>query len=200
MALLASLLNTNDAGALTSINTTNFALCAATFAGLIVLSNSSTTPILGSRAQYETNVVAADAPQVAAICDAIQRARSARRGGYFSGIGDFLSLPELSSASPWLNLTGDQPRWGFTDEAYEALPAQLLERVRADSVGTATWSDNTVLLQFSAGDGVGYHIESTSDFTTWTAEGDVLYGTNGSFALRLPPTNVVRFYRAVLAH
>ncbi|HWN96344.1 MAG TPA: hypothetical protein VNT99_15035, partial [Methylomirabilota bacterium] len=196
--LLVSLLNTNDARTLTSINTTSFNAWAATLAGLTTLSNAIANPFPGQPAQYETNIITADAPQVAAIVDSIQRIRISLRGGYFHSIMELLRVPELSSASPWLNLTGFPSNYGMTDEGYEVLPSELLSRVRADPVGTVTQSNNTVELRFIAFDNYAYRVEGTSDFATWTTVSEPHYSTNGVFTLPVSTGADRRFFRARL--
>jgi len=198
-ALLASLLNTNDVRALTSVNTTNFSSWAATLAGLTVLSNITEFPIIEQPPQFETNVIAADAPQIATIVDGINRTRTAQRGQYFVDSGTFLSVPELSSASPWLNLSdSDQLKWGLTDEAYEMLPSQLLSLVRADTVVTAMRAGNSIELRFTAFDGYGYRVESSGDLATWATVSEPHYPTNGVFTLTLPANSGPQFFRALL--
>ena len=197
VALLASLLNTNDLRTLTSINTTNAAEWTSTFSGLTVLSNDLTTVTFGAPVGYETNVITADAPQLATILSGIERKRAARRGEYFNSVADLLSVPELSTASPWLNLSGDQLKWGITEEGYEMLPNQLLALVRADPVGTAAISNGTVFLHFTAEDGLAYRVESTSDFASWTKVSEPHYSTNGVFGSSVVPANGPRFFRAV---
>ncbi len=197
-ALLASLLNTNDVRTLTSINTTNANSWAATLAGLTTLSNIATTPILGQPVPYQTNSITIDALQTLTIVSGINRVRSANRGEYFVDVAEFLSVPELSSASPWLNLTGAQPKWGMTDEAYEILPSQLLGLIRFDPVGTVLRSSNAFELRFTAFDGYAFRVESSMDLAAWTTVSEPHYSTNGVFALTLPASDQPQFFRAVL--
>jgi hypothetical protein len=136
------------------------------------------------------------------VVDGINRARAAQRGQYFADVAAFLSVPELSSASPWLNLSddpsGQKIRFGLTDEAYEALPSQLLARVRADPVGTATRNGNSIELRFTAFDGYAYRVETSLDFATWTTVSEPHYSTNGVFSLTVPAAVGPQFFRAVL--
>jgi hypothetical protein len=198
-ALLASLLNTNDVRTLTSVNTTNFDSWEATLTGLTVLSNTTTQPVIGEPPSLDTNVIAAGAPQIATIVTGINRTRAAQRGQYFADASAFLSVPELSSVSPWLNLSdSEQLKWGLTDEAYEMLPSQLLSLVRADPVATATRAGDSIELRFTAFDGHAYRLESTADFAAWTTVSEPHYPSNGVFTLSVPPNSGLQFFRAVL--
>lgn len=200
-ALLASLFNTNDVRTLRSVNTTNFDAWAVTLNGLTVLSNNSANPQLGGTPTFEHILVTSSAPQVALVVDDINRIRAAQRGQYFADVAAFLSVPELSSAAPWLHLsTGEQTLFGLTDEAYEALPSQLLSLVRADPTVAAQRIGNSIELRFTAFDGYAYRVESSSDFATWTTVGEPHYGTNGVFRLTVPATSSPQFFRAALMH
>jgi hypothetical protein len=196
--LLASLLNTNDVRTLTSINITNAGELRNTFAGLRELSNNVTVPLLRGPVTYETNVIVADAPQLGTVLAGIDRERAARAGEYFRSVAEFLSVPELSSASAWLNLTGDQPKWGVTDEGYESLPSQLLALVRADPVGSATFSVNGIQLRFATFDGYAHRVEMTTNFIEWRPVSEPHYSTNGVLTINLPASGGSEFYRAVL--
>jgi hypothetical protein len=201
-ALLASLFNSNDVRSLRSVNTTSFDSWAATLDGLTVLSNNLSHPNFGDVPQFDNITVTSNAPQIAVVVDGINRTRAAQRGQYFTDVGAFLSVPELSSASPWLNLSddpnGNQTRFGLTDEAYEALPSQLLALMRADPVGTATRIGNSVELHFTAFDGYAYRVESSADFATWTTVSEPHYSTNGIFRLTAHATPSPQFFRAAL--
>ena len=57
--------------------------------------------------------------------------------GTFENTGDICSTPMLTEQSPFLNTTntnlgGQQLEYGINDEAYEAIPAQLLPLLRPD--------------------------------------------------------------------
>jgi hypothetical protein len=198
VASLASMLSTNDVRGLTSINTMNLNTWAGRFAGLTVLSNDLKSPILGQPPSFEGHVIASHDPQISIIVDGINRTRAARRGEYFPDVAAFFSVPELSSASPWLNLTGDQPRFAVTDEAYEILPGQLLSLVRADPLGTATRSGDSIELHFTAFDGYAYRVEQSGDFANWSTVSEPHFGTNGVFTLVPPALSGAQFFRAVL--
>jgi hypothetical protein len=165
---------------------------------LNVLSNNLTTVVVWQPPRFETNVIAPDAPQLETIISGIQRLRSSSRGQYFADVGAFLSVPELSTALPWLNLTGDQVRWGLNDEAYEILPSQLLSLIRADPVGTAVSDGHSVQLHFSAWPGYVYRVESSADCLTWESASSPHTAIDGGFTVTIPLSSGHKFFRAVL--
>ena len=199
VAWLAARLNTNDVRALTSINTTNAATWVATLTGLTVLSNTLSDPVIGDLPEFATNLFTAQAPQISTLVAALNRARVAQPGQYFADVSAFLTVPELSTASPWLNLSNnDAVRFGLTDEAYEALPAQLLSLVRADPVVTVTRTGADLRLHFRAFDGYAWRVESSADLSAWTTWSEPHYASNGVFTLTVPASASPQFFRAVL--
>jgi hypothetical protein len=196
---LESLFNTNNIRNLHSVNTTNFDGWVATLGGLTVLSNNLGNPQLFDPPQFETITVASNSPQVEVIVNAIHRTRAAQRGQYFANAAALLSVPELSSASPWLNLSStEQLQFGLTDEAYEALPSQLLSLVRSDLVVTATRNESGVELRFSVFRTGLYRVESSADLVTWTTFSDGHVPNRGTFSLTVPAASAPRFFRVVL--
>jgi hypothetical protein len=86
--------------------------------------------------------------------------------GYFVSLGDILATPQLSTQSPFLNLTDTN---NLTDAEYEAIPSQLLSLLRMDSIGSATATTNSqVVFQFTGYDNEAYLIESSPDLVNWT--------------------------------
>jgi hypothetical protein len=197
-ALLAELWNTNDVRALTSVNTTNESTWQDTFAGLFALTNTTANPQLGNPLTFETNIVTAADPQVATILNAIGQFRRTHRSEYFPDVAAIFAVPHLSSASPWLDLSGHQPPFGLNDEAFEILPAQLLARVRADSVGQSSRAARELTLRFSGFDGHSYSIESSPDAQTWSKFSTSHSPSNGVFTHSVPSTAAAQFFRAVL--
>jgi hypothetical protein len=200
VALLASLFHTNDPRSLTSVNTTNAATWAATFTGLTVLSNSLSNPSYFSPLQFDTDTITAASPQIPTLVEGINRRRTAERGQYFADVATFLSVPELSSASPWLNLgdiTGSQVNYGLNDEAYEMLPSQLLALVRTDPVVKATRLGPSIELRCTALDGYAYRVEGSTNFTHWATVSEPHFPTNGVFTLTVPGSGEPQFFRAV---
>ncbi len=196
--LLAALFSTNHPRDLLSINSTNFADWQAALTGLTVLSNNLEFPVLGDPLQFETNIIASTAPQITTVVAGLEQRRLAQRDGYFTDLAAFLNTPELSSASPWLNLAYPQPAFGLTDAAYEALPGQLLARVRPDPIGRILAANNALELTFSAFDGFAFRVESSTNLCDWTTFSEPHFSTNGTFTLAVPPTFGPRYFRVVL--
>ena len=169
------------------------------FTARTVLSNNLSNPILFQPPSFEADVIAAGDPQISTIVDGINRTRITQRSQYFADVAALFSVPELSSASPWLNLTANQPEYGLTDEAYEILPSQLLSLVRTDPVGAIIRSGDFIELQFTAFDGYSYRVEGSATFATWTTVSEPHYPTNGVFTLTLPASPGAQFFRAVLS-
>jgi hypothetical protein len=195
--LLAALFK--DVRTLRSVNTTNFDAWAATLDGLTVLSNNLANPQLFDPPQFESIVVTSNAPQVDIVVNAIQHTRAARRGQYFEDVASLFSISELSSASPWLNLSSaEQLQYGLTDEAYEALTSQLLALVRPDPVVTATRNGSTIELRFTVFRTGSYRVESSADLMTWTTFSDGHVPNRGTFSLTVPAASAPRFFRVIL--
>jgi hypothetical protein len=197
-ALLAELFNTNEVQTLTSINAMNFSTWTATLSGLITMTNTTDTPIIYEPAQYDTNVIIAGSPQLTNIMAGITRTRTAQPGQYFADVAAFLSVPELSSASPWLNLDSEQQWWALTDAAYEILPSQLLSLVRRDPVATISRAGPGLELRFTVFDGYAYRVEASTDGAFWSTVSEPHFSTNSVFTLTVPATGQLRFFRAVL--
>jgi len=86
--------------------------------------------------------------------------RSIQSNQHFLGLGDILATPELTVSSPWLNETSSvQLAHGITDDAYERIPAQLLSRLRSDSIGSVIQAAGSLQFQFTGFDGYPYAIE-----------------------------------------
>lgn len=195
-ALFASLLNTNSPRALLSINQINLNTWGQTFsAGLTVLSNDTTV----SPPQFTALVMDANSPQAAVIVNGINNLRAAQPGGWFYNVGDVLAAPELSAASPWLNLTNAQLQYGISDAAYEIIPSQILPWLRIDSAGSIAWINGAPRLQFTGFDGYGYRVETSTNLLDWTVI-TTLYPTNGifNFTDASGPADQ-RYYRTELA-
>ena len=198
-ALLASMFITNDVRSLHSVNTTNSDAWNATLAGLTVLSNNLANPQIFDPPQFESITVTSNAPQVDVIVSAINRTRAAQRGQYFADVASLLSVPELSSNSPWLNTSNaEQLNFGLTDEAYEALPSQLLSLVRADPVVTATRSGSSIELRFAVFKRGLYRVESSTNLVTWTTFSEPHSPIRDAFILTIPATSAPQFFRVVL--
>lgn len=163
--LLLSLLNTNDATQLFSVNDPNIADWQNMLNGLIVYSNTATT----ITPTFDTYLMESNSAQALMIADNIVQARASQANQNFYFIGDILAVPELTLSSPWLNtyLSPIQIDFGITDEAYEAIPAQLLPLLRPDSIGLLTPTNGDWTLWFSGADGYAYVLQTSTNLINW---------------------------------
>jgi hypothetical protein len=200
-SLLVSLLSTNDPRQLLSANQTHLSGWLGALDGMVVLTNNlgdgQVPPASGG---FASLLMASNSPQAAMIAAAISSARSSQPHQRFQNPGDLLSTPELSSASPWLNTSSYlQLQFGLSDEAYEAIPSQLLPFLRADSAGWVVEAGGTLEIHFSGADGLAYAVLVSSNLLDW-APLSTNYPVGGSFSLAEVPAPGAgpRFYRSVL--
>jgi hypothetical protein len=196
-SLIVSLLNTNNPWRLMSANQGSLPAWLQTLDGLIALTNDVPDNQLP---HFTPMVMQSNSPQAARIAAAISALRSSQPDQRFRNPGDILAVPELSTASPWLNLSSDsQQNYGLSDEAYEAIPRQLLPRLRADSIGSVVQNAGAVHIQFSGVEGAPYAVQVSSNLLNWTTL-STNYPVNGvfDFAEAPPPGAPSRFYRSVL--
>jgi hypothetical protein len=188
-SLLAVMFNTNNLGPLFSVNNPN----PNAWRGLL---NSVTALTNTAPGQFDAIVIASNSPQASIIANAIQTVRSGQRNELFLDAGDVFTTPQLSTESPFLNTASAN---GINDEAYEAVPAQLLPLIRADSIGTVLTTNGQMVIQFTGYDGHTYAIQSSANLVDWTnistnsPAGGVLNITNAS-----PHGAGARFYRSIL--
>jgi hypothetical protein len=208
-AVLASLLNTNPPQLLASVNDPSPANWAKVWDGLIVLSNDlSDEDLLTNSVAYPSPdfasfTMSSNSPQAATLTEAVSVARSARTNRRFTGLADFLRVPELTVASPWLNV-GDpfQYMFGMSDAAYEAIPAQILSRLREEDLECslvrreASW-----VMELSVPwPGQSCVLETSANLLDWVSASGSLFPTNGMARFDPPPaTNTAPlYYRAKL--
>ena len=199
-SLVISLLNTNDPRNLVSVNQPGVPAWCGLLDGMTVLTNNLPDDELGWLPQFASLIMSSNSPQASTIAAALVTAGSSQPGRRFHDVGDILATPELSTASPWLNTdSAAQLEGGITDEAYEALPSQLLLLLRPDSIGSVGQSGGTLQVQFTGADGYAYVVQTSSDLLGWTAV-STNYPTNGcfNFVETPPPGSPRRFYRSVL--
>ena len=128
-----------------SINQDGLAAWAAVLGGVTVLSNTlpplpeGTLVVPPSMGNF-TNLII-DAKSTAAlqfILDGINATRQVLPNQVFRSLGEILSVPELTTRSPYIN-TAEIPglftadtiqQYGFNDEAYERIPRQILSLLK----------------------------------------------------------------------
>jgi hypothetical protein len=136
-------LNDNSTRGQLPVNQTNLAAWSAVFSGMVALTNSSSegallaglpgqfSPLViqpaGLYDPYNTNTWS---PLVRMV-DGINRTRANTNyfvNGTFNHLGDILAVPELTDASPFLNLAPGSfaAQRGISDAAYEWLPQQAM--------------------------------------------------------------------------
>jgi hypothetical protein len=206
-SLIIALLSTNNFTQLMSVNDPNLTDWLSALDGLTISTNSAILPnhILPSGYPFPAAtltgfVMSSNSPQAGSIANAIIQARGEQPNNTFTDIGEILSVSDLTEDSPWLNTTNaEQLDYGITDAAYEAIPAQLLLRLRPDSTGAVYLTNGGVNLQFSGGDALSYELQQSPDLVNW-----ISISTNspvqGSFNFVIPSTqgSAQWFYRSVL--
>jgi hypothetical protein len=128
---------------LLSVNQQGVESWSALLSGVVVLSNSLTTAELDARRQYtEMFIEPAGVSQTLANWpDLVTNTAFGRLWKSINNyqtnlarplrsVGDLLQVPELTVRSPFLNQTGNQPKWGLDDFAYEQIPQQILSLLR----------------------------------------------------------------------
>jgi hypothetical protein len=162
--------HTNYDGLL-SVNERDPARWLAALDGLVVLTNVLPDAALANnpflRAQFESLALSADSPQAATLAEAVVAQRQLASGGVFGSLGAVLATPALSLDSPWLNPSSIQLQRGLTDAAYEAIPVQLLPRLRPDLLQLERLASGEFRLTVGGFPGAACVIESTSDLRHW---------------------------------
>ena len=138
-------LNENATRGQLPINQSGLAAWSAVFGGVVALTNATPdaelinnaapavfgAPIIDPAGVYDPADVKTWSA-VAKIVSGINRTRTNRFSDHtFRHLGDLLETPELSEASPFLNLSSAaQKQKGLSDAVYEWLPQQMLSLVR----------------------------------------------------------------------
>lgn len=188
---LAMWLNTNALTSLFSINS-DTAGWQSRLDGLTAVTNSATKV-------YDPIVIASNSPQAAIVANAVADAKAMHPGGFFGTVADVLAVPELSLASPWLNLGSNQILYGINDAAYEMVPSQLLPLLRADSVGAIDSNPANLHITFTGYDSQAYVVQASANLLDWVNV-STNYPVNGTFSISnaVPPDATSMFYRSVL--
>jgi hypothetical protein len=118
-----------------SVNQTRPGALSALFAGVVVVSNKIDDGALIREMQreYDPHLIepiggSTNTP-LYTVYQAIE-AQRARAGGIFTSLSQFLSVPELTTRSPFLNLSTAQRQYGIDDFAYERIPQQIAGLLR----------------------------------------------------------------------
>jgi hypothetical protein len=181
VSLLGGMLNTNDLRTQFSVNTTDSKAWASLMDGFVVLSNITDFPASYTTPVYNNLVISSNSPTsdgLGFVSAYINCTRSIfvnpdGMAGTFEHVGDILRVPALSEQSPFLDFTdaltsGDRLKYDISDEAYEAIPSQLLPLLRMDSIGSMVSSNGQVQVQFSGYDGHVYTVQASPDLKNWT--------------------------------
>ena len=157
VGILAPLFNTNPPANLASLNQPSAAAWASLLDGLTAWSILSGTP--------QPVVVSSNSPQAATIGGAIDALRAAQPVGVFTNVGQILAASALSDGSPWWPTNSFR---GPMDALIEALPAQLLARLRPDATAAVTQDGAGFHVRFTGLDGLNYGVQVSADLMTWT--------------------------------
>ncbi|HWC61272.1 MAG TPA: hypothetical protein VHC44_16380, partial [Verrucomicrobiae bacterium] len=201
VSLLAAMLNTNDLHAQFSVNNPDPNAWASLLDGFTVLTNSANMPPFNTSTIFPTEldplIVSSNLSQVSVMVEDIQ---SFRTGPPLHQIGDILAALTLTEQSPFLNWNNaNQIKYGISDEAYEAIPSQLLPLLRIDSIGAMISTNGQMQVQFSGYDGYNYIVQVSSDLIHWI---NLSTNTpvNGAFYFVVPvqSNSPQQFYRSLL--
>jgi hypothetical protein len=203
VSLLSPLLTTNSPSTLVSVNNSDPNAWLVLLDGMTALTNNLPNIVVGSifsTPQFAAITISSNSPQAAIIASAIETTRLNQPGQSFAGIGSILAIPQLTSQSPFLNWNNAaQQANGISDQAYEAIPSQLLPLLRADSVGSVLFANGETVVQFSGSDGHAYVIEVSPDLVNWTSI-STNWPVGGVINFKIPPplNPAAQFYRSVL--
>jgi hypothetical protein len=192
-SLLASMFNTNDFRPLLSVNNPDPNAWLVALDGLTALTNEDS-------GQLDAIIISSNSPQAAILANAVETARSGQPNQFFRDAGDILAVPQLSKASPFLELISPNATTNvITDAAYEMIPGELLSLIRSDSIGSVVTTNNQMIVQFTGYDGHDYAVEVSTNMLDWTS-----IGTNSpaggilNFSINPAPASAKQFYRSVL--
>lgn len=132
-------LNDNAARGRLPINQSGLASWSALFSGMVVLTND-VIDRLSVKPRFKPMIIepagvynpfdATTWPPLVRLVEGINATRNNPNwfpNGTFNSLGDILAVPELTVASPFLNLTANYiPTRAITDSAYEWLPQQMM--------------------------------------------------------------------------
>jgi hypothetical protein len=200
VSLLAAVLNTNDLRTQFPVSDPDPNAWAMELDGLTALTNIVEYPGAYISPEFSPIVISSNSAQAVMIADAIESAKAVFLGQVFHGIGDILAAPQLTVESPFLNVNpAAQQEYAINDQAYEAIPSQLLPRLRMDPWGTMVSANGQVQVEFSGYDGHDYAVQASPDLVSWTSV-STNSPVNGVFDFNLPAAGspAAQFYRTVL--
>lgn len=158
---LAVLFRAQPVTELVSVNATNV---ASVLHRWMALTNVVATNGLQVLTEIE---IVLDSSQMAAMQNGIDRVKSWQAGDYFQDFGDILSVPELSTYSPYIaRPVSFQRDRVLTDDAWERIPIQLLPKLRNDPQVIA---EGGGVIRVSLPEFVGqfFRIEQSRDLVRW---------------------------------
>ncbi len=190
-ALLLPLLAPQDPHLLYGFNQPDPNVLTSALQGLTVLTNApgGLLPLV-----IDANI---NSNAIAQIIAGINAQRLFYPGHLFTSIAPLFAVPQLSTASPFLNLSSTTT---LTDAAYESLPAQLLPLLRPDPLGSIINAGGMTQWQFTGFDGYAYEVQASTNLQDWTTVATES-PTNGSFVFSDAAAGnfTRRYYRTVLA-
>jgi len=126
--------NDNAARGLLSVNQTNSAAWSAVLGGVSVLTNTVPgNPNTQLAPTYASMLIEPVSPQLNYIVTNINAARLQQPGQVFRDLGSVLASTNLTTGSPFLNLSSDpQNKRSVSDEVYERIPQQILSLLKED--------------------------------------------------------------------
>lgn len=198
MGLLIPLLATNSPTQLLSVNDLKLTDWLNVLGGMTALTNSG-SGAFGISPPFDSFIMASNSPQALFLANAISQTRASQPNQIFPSIGAMLQTAALTENSPWLNWNdSSQQSYGITDEAYEAIPAQLLPLLRPDSIGAMVQTNGGWNIKFSGCDSYAYALQTSTDLVNWISV-STNYPAQGGFNVPIfPILNTNRFYRSVL--
>jgi hypothetical protein len=204
VSVLASLLNTNAPQQLVSVNEPGSTAWAAAFDGVTVLTNvlADGDLLAGSPPELVMMTMMSNSPQAALLIQGVGQARAGRPSHRFSSLADLFAVPDLTLSSPWLNLGPVQERFGLSDSALEAIPAQIVSRLRAEDIECAlSCQGGVVTVELRVPwTGLGCELQTSTNLRDWTTQSGPFIPSNGVVRIELPaPADTAVFYRGKLA-
>jgi hypothetical protein len=199
VSVLAAMLNTNDLRTLFSVNNPDPNAWTVELDGLTALTNTALTVFQSIPPQFSPIVISSNSAQASVIAAVIQSTKAGLPGQAFHDIGGILAAPQLTVQSPFLDLSPiSQQEYGISDQAYEAIPSQLLPLLRADSIGRVSSVSGELHVEFNGYDGQAYAIQVSSDLVNW-ANINTNFPVDGVFQLDVPIMESVgpQFYRSL---